>query len=149
MLLALLVAVSAVVSSSCIDTACPEEVQFLQNSFLFQPTLPNTKKTNKVALEEHVWFPEWSDAASHPLADEALQDFGKRRLDSMDEAGIQIAVLSPNNPFLQDLMLFNATSVVKGLNLTAMDASQILDLQVHVAKQGNDLLYKHMNKSSR
>jgi len=150
MLLVLLAAVSAAVSSECtVDTACPEDVQFLQNSFLLQPTLPKIIP-NKVALEEHIWFPEWSDAAGdHASAGEELQDFGKRRLDSMDEAGIQIAVLSPNGPFLQDFMLYNATSLVKGLDLTAMNASQILELQVHVAKQSNDLLYKHMNNSSR
>jgi len=148
MLLALLVAVSAVVSSSCIDTACPEEVQFLQNSFLLQPAL-QTIVSKKVAVEEHIWFPEWSDANNNGPSSEDLPDFGVRRLDRMDVHGIQIAVLAPTHPFLQDLMLFNATSVVKGLDLTAMNASQILELQVQVAKQSNDLLYIHMNKSSR
>jgi len=100
---------------------------------------------SKIALEEHVWFSELDHLAEDSMPLDYLDDFGEKRLHYMDKDGIRIAVLSAYTNLLSDL---NDTQ--EGYyNLTGMNASQIVDLQVQVAKQLNDLLYKHMNRSSR
>src|SRR5262249_17560137 len=60
-----------------------------------------------IAIEEHYWDPELAKHFTGPEAgrgsetDERLYDLGSLRLKEMDEAGIDIQVLSPGAPSTQ------------------------------------------------
>lgn len=65
----------------------------------------------KIALEEHVVFPEFLDYLAHAMPKvtaevnetlvSRLSDFGERRLAAMDEAGVRRSVLSLSGPGVQ------------------------------------------------
>jgi 2,3-dihydroxybenzoate decarboxylase len=78
---------------------------------------------NKIALEEHFSTPELSRrlAAKGPRNGDEVQrrlaDFDQLRLDSMDQAGIQLAVLSVTNPGVQaETDLNNAVRLARETN---------------------------------
>ena len=64
-----------------------------------------------IAIEEHYWDPELAKHFTGPAAgrgnetDERLYDLGALRLKEMDEAGIDIQVLSHGAPSTQKLGL--------------------------------------------
>lgn len=114
-------------------------VQLLQTGLHVKST---QNAPRRIALEEHVWFSQWADLFESPF-DGQLQDFGERRLDAMDRDGIEVAVLSPTS---EDMQNMNGTGhFAKGFDLTGMNASQILDLQIVQARERNDALFEKMN----
>src|SRR5712672_2036104 len=62
-----------------------------------------------IAIEEHFWTPALRDASgvtaviNHPEIMRRLDDFGTLRIHEMDEAGIDMQVLSENAPAAQGL----------------------------------------------
>ncbi len=80
-----------------------------------------------VALEEHFWTPEVRDASgvtafiSRPELTERLDDLGTLRIREMDDAGIDLQILSENAPACQELEP---------------------DRAVHLARRSNDLLHE-------
>jgi 2,3-dihydroxybenzoate decarboxylase len=75
-----------------------------------------------VAIEEHYWDPELTKTYSGPEAgrggdtDRRLYDLGALRLQEMDEAGIDIQVLSHGAPSTQKLALDVAATVTAQVN---------------------------------
>ncbi len=87
---------------------------------------------NKIALEEHFSTPELYRrfAPKPPRSKEEVQrrlaDFDQLRLESMDQAGIEMAVLSATNPGVQ--------------------AERDLDTATRLARETNDLLAEEIRK---
>src|SRR5215510_6789667 len=75
-----------------------------------------------IALEEHYFDPEVKrhitglDATNAPRIVERLDDVGELRLREMDEAGIDVQVLSLANPGLQKLDAETAVGLARGAN---------------------------------
>src|ERR1022692_335809 len=75
-----------------------------------------------IAIEEHYWDPELSKHFTGPEAgrgnetDERLYDLGALRLKDMDEAGIDIQVLSHGAPSAQKLGLDIAADLTRAVN---------------------------------
>jgi predicted TIM-barrel fold metal-dependent hydrolase len=67
------------------------------------------KKQKIIALEEHFWTPQMREVSGvmnlikNPEIAKRLEDFGALRIREMDEAGIDIQVLSENAPAAQGL----------------------------------------------
>src|SRR5579863_7343757 len=83
-----------------------------------------------IALEEHYFDPEVKqhvsglDATNAPRLVERLDDLGALRLKEMDEAGIDIQVLSHANPSLQKLDAATAVPLARRVNDRLYDAVQ-------------------------
>ncbi len=75
-----------------------------------------------ITIEEHFWTPEVRDASGvlqqirQPDIQQRLDDFGELRLREMDEAGIDIQVLSENAPAAQGLEPEAAVRVTRKSN---------------------------------
>ncbi|HEY4981928.1 MAG TPA: amidohydrolase family protein, partial [Pseudolabrys sp.] len=75
-----------------------------------------------IAIEEHYWDPELAKHFTGPEAgrgnetDERLYDLGSLRLKEMDEAGIDIQVLSHGAPSSQKLPIDIAGELTRGVN---------------------------------
>src|SRR6478736_5544598 len=75
-----------------------------------------------IAIEEHYWDPELAKHFTGPEAgrgnetDERLYDLGSLRLKEMDEAGIDIQVLSHGAPSTQKLPADSAVAIARGVN---------------------------------
>lgn len=68
--------------------------------------MANDGNTRVIALEEHYWAPgiaEHLDGRSRPWQTERLLDLGTLRLKEMDEAGIDLQVISHSPPGTQNL----------------------------------------------
>jgi predicted TIM-barrel fold metal-dependent hydrolase len=87
-------------------------------------------KPQVIALEEHYFDPEVRthvsglDATTAPRIVERLDDLGALRLKEMDEAGIDIQVLSHANPSLQKLDAATAVPLARRVNDRLYDAVQ-------------------------
>ena len=96
-----------------------------------------TAETGLIAIEEHLIVPSQREhlTESHPLdvKRELLLDYGAQRLQDMDSAGIQIAVLSA---FSEGLQAMDATYDLSGLDPKAVRARQS-----HAATRWNDELH--------
>jgi predicted TIM-barrel fold metal-dependent hydrolase len=83
-----------------------------------------------IALEEHYFDPEVKqhvsglDATNAPRLVERLDDLGALRLWEMDEAGVDIQVLSHANPSLQKLDAATAVPLARRVNDRLYDAVQ-------------------------
>jgi 2,3-dihydroxybenzoate decarboxylase len=80
-------------------------------------------KPTVIALEEHYWdaevaahFPDAATMGGPPPLLERLHDVGALRLKEMDEAGIDVQVLSHGAPATQQLDAATAVSVARGAN---------------------------------
>lgn len=75
-----------------------------------------------IAIEEHYWDPELTkhytglEAGRGNETDERLYDFGALRLKEMDEAGIDVQVLSHGAPSTQKLPVEIAAEMTRGVN---------------------------------
>lgn len=75
-----------------------------------------------IAIEEHYWDPELTrhfpsmSAGRSKEIDERLYDLGALRLREMDEAGVDVQVLSHGSPSTQQLPLDIAAEVTRGVN---------------------------------
>jgi 2,3-dihydroxybenzoate decarboxylase len=75
-----------------------------------------------IAIEEHYWDPELTKHYTGPEAgrgsetDERLYDFGSMRIKEMDEAGIDVQVLSHGAPSTQKLPIEIAADLTRGVN---------------------------------
>ncbi|HEY1311661.1 MAG TPA: amidohydrolase, partial [Pseudolabrys sp.] len=75
-----------------------------------------------IAIEEHYWDPELAKHFTGPEAgrgnetDERLYDLGNLRIKEMDEAGIDIQVLSHGAPSTQKLPIEIAADLARGVN---------------------------------
>jgi len=75
-----------------------------------------------IAIEEHFWTPALRDASgvtaviNHPEIMRRLDDFGTLRIHEMDEAGIDMQVLSLANPGLQKLDAETAVGLARRAN---------------------------------
>src|SRR3989337_1970364 len=75
-----------------------------------------------IAIEEHYWDPELAKHFTGPEAgrgnetDERLYDLGSLRLKEMDEAGIDIQVLSHGAPSSQKLPIEIAAELTRAVN---------------------------------
>ena len=81
------------------------------------------KKNSVIALEEHYWdaevarhFPDGNPETRVPALQERLRDLGALRLKEMDDAGIDVQVLSHGAPAVQRLEADLAVSVSKNAN---------------------------------
>lgn len=81
------------------------------------------KKTSVIALEEHYWdaelaehFTERGPEMKVPALQERLRDLGALRLKEMDEAGIDVQVLSHGAPAVQRLDADVAVPLSRGVN---------------------------------
>jgi len=120
-----------------------DTMQLLQTGLHVKPT---SVIPGRIALEEHVFFAE---EASHFVGrwDEKIYDFGQKRFDDMDRDGIQVAVLSSVAESVQNLNYTGDSE--KGFDLTGMNVSQIIDLQIEVAKRRNDAMHEIVKSSKR
>jgi predicted TIM-barrel fold metal-dependent hydrolase len=75
-----------------------------------------------IAIEEHYWDPELtkhytgSEAGRGGETDQRLYDMGSLRLKEMDEAGIDIQVISHGAPSTQKLGIDIAAELTRGVN---------------------------------
>jgi 2,3-dihydroxybenzoate decarboxylase len=75
-----------------------------------------------IAIEEHYWDPELTkhytgvEAGRGGETEERLYDFGARRLKEMDEAGIDVQVISHGAPSTQKLPIDIAAEFTRGMN---------------------------------
>ncbi len=75
-----------------------------------------------IAIEEHYYDPEMAahftgiDATTGGFVRESLEDLGERRIKSMDEAGIDVRVLSHGAPSAQKLDAETGVRVAKAAN---------------------------------
>src|SRR5689334_14921478 len=75
-----------------------------------------------IAIEEHYWDPELAKHFTGPEAgrgnetDERLYDLGPLRLKEMDDAGIDIQVLSHGAPSTQKLPVETAAAIARRVN---------------------------------
>jgi predicted TIM-barrel fold metal-dependent hydrolase len=81
------------------------------------------KKTPVIALEEHYWdaevaghFPDGNPETKLPALQERLRDLGALRLKEMDDAGIDVQVLSHGAPAVQRLEADIAVPLSKNAN---------------------------------
>src|SRR5438067_9465040 len=78
-----------------------------------KPTMP----TNVIALEEHFWTPELAGAGNKSAGvPQRLSDLGELRLREMDEAGIDLQVLSETAPATQNLAPDAAVTLARRSN---------------------------------
>jgi predicted TIM-barrel fold metal-dependent hydrolase len=82
-----------------------------------------------VALEEHFWTPglralRTDGSVSNPKVMERLDDLGALRLREMDEAGIDLQVLSETEPATQNLSAADAVSLSRASNDILHEAIQ-------------------------
>jgi predicted TIM-barrel fold metal-dependent hydrolase len=84
--------------------------------------MPMAQKPRIIALEEHYFDPEvkrhtvGQEPTNAPRIVERLDDVGELRLREMDEAGIDLQVLSHANPGLQKLDAETAVRLARGAN---------------------------------
>jgi 2,3-dihydroxybenzoate decarboxylase len=76
--------------------------------------------TRVIALEEHYWDPEiikhYGEAANRPGIRDKLLDLGTLRLKEMDDAGIDVQVISHGNPGTQRMDGATAVSLARQAN---------------------------------
>src|SRR6185503_15423116 len=84
---------------------------------------PLMKKNPVIALEEHYWdaevaghFPDGNPETKVPALQERLRDLGALRLKEMDDAGIDVQVLSHGAPAVQRLEADIAVPLSKNAN---------------------------------
>ena len=89
-----------------------------------------------IAIEEHYWDPELAKHFTGPEAgrgnetDERLYDLGALRIKEMDEAGIDIQLLSHGAPSAQKMCIRDSSSVIPGRAVGANPESIVPVLSV-------------------
>src|SRR5690606_35156288 len=89
----------------------------------------NTERPLVIALEEHYTYQGVMDAAAAQgiaarpgLVGERLKDLGEKRLEAMDEAGIDVQVISPAPSILQQLNAETSVELAMGANNALREA---------------------------